>query len=110
MWQVIHVLLVTYDDNYHSVVPNGVWHFRAKIIKTFYENNVITETDMTLSSFLRGTVMEFFIMFPMVSNLLRVMILSWDLNLWTSARVTELSREKLGFLFFSFSLCDLLFG
>lgn len=98
MWQVIHVLLVTYDDSYHSVVPNGVWHFRAKIIKTFYENNVITETDMTLSSFLRGTVMEFFIMFPMVSNL------------WTSARVTELSREKLGFLFFSFSLCDLLFG
>lgn len=100
MWQVIHVLLVTYDDSYHSVVPNGVWHFRAEISKTFYENNVITETDMALSSFLRGTVMEFFIMFPVVSNLLRVMIFSWDLNSWTSARVTELSREKLGFLFF----------
>lgn len=49
MWQVIHVLLVTYDDSYHSVVPNGVWHFRAKISKTFYENNVITETDMAFT-------------------------------------------------------------
>lgn len=47
---------------------------------------------MALSSFLRGKVMEFFVMFPMdVQYVLCVMILSWDLNSWTFARVTELS-------------------